>query len=62
MLLINLGTNDMNKYTGPEWGNVFIKTYVDFVQSATTRYAEPLMPVFVAQGNYSNELLYDLLQ
>jgi hypothetical protein len=39
MLLINLGTNDMNKYTGTSWGDKFVETYVEFVQTATARYA-----------------------
>jgi lysophospholipase L1-like esterase len=31
MLLINLGTNDMNKYSGEAWGKEFVATYVEFV-------------------------------
>ena len=62
MLLINLGTNDMNHYTGTDWGDIFVKDYVDFVQTATARYAEPSMPVFIAQGNMNDSnVLQDLL-
>ena len=57
MLLINLGTNDMNKYSGTSWGDKFVETYVEFVQTATASYAKPSMPVFVGQGNMNNSVL-----
>ena len=63
MLLINLGTNDLWNYAGEEWGAKFVETYVEFVLTATARYNEPKMPVFVAQGNMRNDdVLYNLLQ
>ena len=62
MLMINLGTNDMNKYVDEAWGREFVSTYVKFVKDATARYAEPTLPVFVLQGNMNNtELLHSLL-
>ena len=45
--MINLGTNDMGHYGGVAWSNDFVSTYVNFVNTATARYAEPKMPVFV---------------
>lgn len=50
LIIINLGTNDFGHDSGPEWEAQFVSTYVDFVKNATTRYKNPALPIFVAQG------------
>jgi len=49
-IIINLGTNDFGHDSGPVWEKNFQDTFVDFVANATTRYKNPKMPIFVAQG------------
>ena len=52
----------MHSYSGEDWGKEFVSTFVQFIYNATSRYAEPMMPVFVGQGNMDNsDLLYNLL-
>ena len=62
-MVCNLGTNDFGHDSGPAWEAAFSSTYVSFVLNATARYANPKLPVFVAQGPMNNGApLHDALQ
>ena len=36
--------------SGPAWEAAFQNTYIQFVKNVTTRYQNPKLPIFVAQG------------